>query len=202
MSSKLRIHGASVFDGSGAPAEQADVVVEGDRIAAVGASPGTGGDLEIDAIGLALAPGFIDVHTHDDFATFLYPDMGFKLRGGVTTCVVGNCGFGPAPFAEACSLASAFTPGLELDPYVGFRGYFERLEHTQPGANIAVLAGHGTIRLAVLQHRGARRARNDPDGGARGGRARPERGRLRGDESDLARSHRRRGARDLDGAHL
>jgi N-acyl-D-aspartate/D-glutamate deacylase len=143
----LRICGAQVFDGSGAPAIHADVLLEGDRIAGVG---GAGGGRELDASGLALAPGFIDVHSHDDFAALLHPDMQFKLRGGVTTSVVGNCGFGPAPFAEARRLTGALTPGLEPDPYEGVRGYFEQLEQTRPGTNIAVLAGHGTIRMAAM----------------------------------------------------
>ncbi len=144
------IRGARIFDGGGGPALEADLAIADDRVASIGALEGATAPREVDAGGLALSPGFIDVHTHDDFAALVHPAMGFKLRGGVTSCVVGNCGFGPAPFAEARALAEAFTPRLELDPYDGFRGYFERLEDTRPGANIGVLAGHGTIRLAVL----------------------------------------------------
>jgi len=146
----ILIHGAQMFDGTGAPPEPADLAIEGDRIAAVGTVENATAAVELGGAGLAVAPGFIDVHTHDDFAALLYPDMGFKLRGGVTTCIVGNCGFGPAPFAEACTLAAAFHPGLDLPPWDGFRGYVERLEHAPRGVHIGVLAGHGTIRLAVL----------------------------------------------------
>ena len=71
----LRICGAHVFDGTGAPARHADVLVEGDRVVSVGALGGAKGGRELDASGLALAPGFIDVHTHDDFAALLHPDM-------------------------------------------------------------------------------------------------------------------------------
>ncbi len=146
----LRICGAHVFDGTGAPARHADVLVEGDRVVSVGALGGAKGGRELDASGLALAPGFIDVHTHDDFAALLHPDMAFKLRGGVTTCVVGNCGFGPAPFDEARRLTGALTPGLTPDPYEGVRGYFEQLQRAHPGTNVAALAGHGTIRMAAM----------------------------------------------------
>ncbi len=144
------IRGAQLFDGTGSPARGADLGIEGERLAAVGSLDAATAALELDASGQAVAPGFIDVHTHDDFAALVVPDMGFKLRGGVTTCVVGNCGFGPAPFAEARAMAEAFTPGLSLAPYDGTRGYLERVEETEPGVNIAALAGHGTIRLAVL----------------------------------------------------
>jgi N-acyl-D-amino-acid deacylase len=82
----LIIRGAHVYDGRGTPGFDADIAVDGDRIAAVGeCGPGR---RELDATNLSLAPGFIDVHTHDDFAAVLYPDMSFKVRGGVTTCVV------------------------------------------------------------------------------------------------------------------
>ena len=155
----LLIRGAQIYDGTGAPAVAGDVATRGDHIAALGRIADARAGVELDGRGLALAPGFIDVHTHDDFAALLYPDMGFKLRGGVTTCIVGNCGFGAAPFAEARSLASAFHPSLELPPWEGFRGYLERVAAARPGVHIGALAGHGTIRMAVLGT-----ARRPPDG--------------------------------------
>ena len=90
------IREVEVDDGTGSPPFVADVAIAGDRIAAVGAVS-AGGRETLAGKGLALAPGFIDVHTHDDFAALRHPDMAFKLAGGVTTCIVGNCGFGPAP---------------------------------------------------------------------------------------------------------
>ncbi len=144
------IRGARVVDGTGGPSREVDVGVAGERIASVGAPGNATAREEIDACGLALAPGFIDVHTHDDFAALVHPDMGFKLRGGVTTCIVGNCGFGPAPFAEAVALAEALTPGIAIEPFDGFRGYVDRVAEVRPGANIGVLAGHGTLRLAAI----------------------------------------------------
>ena len=141
--------GATVFDGDGGPAVTADVAVDGDRIAEVG-SIAAAGSRDVDAEGLALAPGFIDVHTHDDFAAMLHPDMAFKSIGGVTTCVVGNCGMGAAPRDAASALSQAFHPGATLPEYDGFTGYFARLDEQPPGVNVAALAGHGTIRLDAM----------------------------------------------------
>ena len=81
------VRGATVVDGTGAPGRVADVVVSGDRIEAVGEVDRPAGQTVVDGAGMVLSPGFIDTHTHDDFAAVLYPDMGFKVQGGVTTCV-------------------------------------------------------------------------------------------------------------------
>ncbi len=142
--------GAEVYDGAGNAAQTADVGVQNDRIAAIGSLDGSTGALDIDANGLALCPGFIDVHTHDDFAALAHPDMAFKSRGGVTTCIVGNCGFGAAPFAEATDMLGRLTPSLEVPQYVGHAGYAEAVNAARPGVNIGVLAGHGTIRMAAV----------------------------------------------------
>jgi len=145
----LVIREATLYDGSGAPPAVADLAVDGDRIAAVGAAPGPARST-LDGRGLALAPGFIDVHTHDDFAAVVHPDMAFKLEGGVTSCVVGNCGFGAAPHAAAAAMAKTLHPKLTLPEWRGYAGYMHRLEAHAPGVNIGVLVGHGTARLAAM----------------------------------------------------
>lgn len=132
-----------IVDGTGAPGVVGTVTVDGDRIAAVEPTGGTGA-------GPVLAPGFIDSHTHDDLAVVLHPDMGFKVQGGVTTCVVGNCGLGAAPFPVASLMWSAFHPGHEVDPWEGYAGYLARLDDEPPAVNVAALVGHGTVRGAVL----------------------------------------------------
>jgi N-acyl-D-amino-acid deacylase len=146
----LVIRDAMLFDGTGAPPVQADVAIEGDRVASVRAS-GQDARKTIDARGLALAPGFIDVHTHDDFAAIAHPDMAFKLTGGVTSCVVGNCGFGAAPHAAAAVMAKTLHPKLQLPEWQGTAGYMGLLEAQAPGVNIGVLVGHGTARLAAMR---------------------------------------------------
>lgn len=144
------IRGATVYDGSGEAAYVADVGVERDKISAISSLDDGHADVEIDAAGLALAPGFIDVHTHDDFAAIAQRDMSFKTRGGVTTCIVGNCGFGAAPFDSAIKTLAALTPNLQIPAYEGHAGYAALLDAQPPGVNIGVLAGHGTLRKACV----------------------------------------------------
>ncbi len=139
----------AVYDGTGAPPVTTDVALQEGRIAAVGAVAGSARET-LDGRGLALAPGFIDVHTHDDFAALIHPDMAFKLSGGVTTCIVGNCGFGAAPHAAAAVMAKTMHPAADLPAWSGYGGYMARLEAQPPGVNIGVLAGHGTARLAAM----------------------------------------------------
>src|ERR1700730_13219843 len=146
----LLVRGATVYDGTGGPARVADVAVTAGRIEAVGdlsaAHPGT----EIAAGGLALAPGFIDVHSHDDFAVFLMPEMDFKVAQGVTTDVVGNCGLGAAPFAAAqpsLPLSGADHRRETLPPWSTYAEYLDAVDADPPSLNVAALIGHGTIRL-------------------------------------------------------
>src|SRR5258705_10780111 len=97
MSWSRLVRKGTVVDGSGAPARAADVAVEGGRIAAVG--PGLAGEAErgIDAKGLMVAPGFIDIHSHSDLVYDKCPSAEAKGGQGVTTAGVGMCGFSPAP---------------------------------------------------------------------------------------------------------
>src|SRR5437868_11245281 len=91
------LRGGEVVDGSGRPRRRADVAIAGDRIAEVGAVGKVAGAREIDVSGKIVAPGFIDVHTHDDRALFAAPDMAAKASQGVTTVITGNCGISLAP---------------------------------------------------------------------------------------------------------
>src|SRR5262249_18549970 len=91
------IRGGLVIDGTGAPGRVADVVVADGRIATIEAQSGRAARKEIDARGRVVAPGFIDIHTHSDFTLPLNPRAESKIRQGVTTEVVGNCGFSAAP---------------------------------------------------------------------------------------------------------
>ena len=156
------IREVEVYDGTGAAPSVADVAIAGDRIAAVGGFTGSGRET-VDGRGLALAPGFIDVHTHDDLAAIKHADMAFKLQGGVTTCIVGNCGFGAAPFDAAFGPGSVLGKALGsvAEPWVGYRGYVATLERNPPGTNIGVLIGHGTARLAAMGN--ANRAPTPPE---------------------------------------
>ncbi len=146
----LVLRGATIYDGTGGPPLVADVSIAGDRIHQVGGVIESTGVPEVDLSGLSLSPGFIDTHTHDDFAVLLHPDMAFKVCGGVTTCIVGNCGMGAAPHRQATRVAESFHPDAELPVWEGFGGYFDQLEAHPASVNVAVLMGHGTIRAAAM----------------------------------------------------
>ena len=87
-----------VVDGTGRPAIAADLAIAGERIAKIGSLQGETAALDIDARGLVASPGFIDVHTHDDAALIVRPQMTAKLTQGVTTVIGGNCGISGAPY--------------------------------------------------------------------------------------------------------
>ena len=145
----LVVRGGTVFDGTGAPGVVADVAVAADRIVAVGAVAEQG-SVEIDARGMAVSPGFIDVHSHDDFAVLLDPAMPFKVMQGVTTDVVGNCGSGVVPYEAAVRRFSRIHPGAFPPAWTGFGQYLERVQEAGPSLNIAVLMGHGSLRAGAM----------------------------------------------------
>ncbi len=147
----LVIRNASVLDGTGAPAFEADVVVRGGRIAEVG-SAGADGREEIDAGGQTLAPGFVDTHTHDDGALLRYPGMEFKLAQGCTSVVIGNCGFSAAPRrpgAAGTPADAGLFSGMDAD-WTDLAGYFQALERVRPAVNTSALVGHNTMRQMVM----------------------------------------------------
>jgi N-acyl-D-amino-acid deacylase len=147
----LRIRNATIYDGSGAVPVNGDLALVDGRIAAVGDCDGTAAE-EFDATGLALAPGFIDVHTHDDRLLLAAPAMTPKLSQGVTTVVVGNCGISLAPLG-----ARRAVPPLNLvadddaaQRFASFAAYFAALEASPPALNCAALVGHTTLRVATM----------------------------------------------------
>jgi N-acyl-D-amino-acid deacylase len=153
----LVIRGASIYDGSGSPPIKGDVAINGDRIGAVGAVEG-GSSREIDARGRAVAPGFIDVHSHDDFAVFITPEMEFKTMQGVTTDVVGNCGLGSSPYRTATSMFASMRNSGSVPTWEGYAGYLDTIDRNPPSLNVAVLVGHGSIRHGAMGN-----AKREPD---------------------------------------
>jgi len=147
---KTLFSGGEVVDGTGAPSRVADVLVTDGVIEAVDPNLSGKGSDEIDITGLTLTPGFIDTHTHDDFAVLLHPDMAFKVRGGVTSVIVGNCGMGAAPHRPAVATAQSFHPGSDLPVWAGYGGYLDLIQEQPAALNVAVLMGHGTIRSGAM----------------------------------------------------
>ena len=148
----LLIRGGDVVDGTGAPARQADVAVRGGRIVAI--EPGLAGPARrvIDASGHVVAPGFIDVKTHSDFALPLYPRAQSRVHQGVTTELVGSCGFTAAPvpagrLAAVSDYLAGMAPGYAFRE-TGFAEYVESFPATS--VNVAMQVGHNTVRVAVM----------------------------------------------------
>jgi N-acyl-D-amino-acid deacylase len=151
----LLIRGGLLVDGTGTTPRPADVGVLGDRILAVGdlsAVETSDVGLVIEAIGLVVAPGFIDPHGHSDGSLFVDGALASHLRQGFTTQVSGNCGFGLAPLTPIGRGAiDVELAALRLTPkWQTFAEYLDAVDATPLGPNVAILAGHGTIRAAVL----------------------------------------------------
>lgn len=142
------IKNAVIYNGSGDQSFIADVAIKGKYITAIGTLTGTAA-VTINANNRALAPGFIDVHTHDDIAVLCCPDMDFKVMQGVTTEIIGNCGDGVAPF-QANQILRLWYPQANLPPYDDYASYVRALKNNPPSLNIAFLVGHGTLRSFVM----------------------------------------------------
>ena len=154
MAWSLLIRNGTVVDGSGAPARAADVAVEGDRIAPSGTGAGRRADRVIDAKGLMVAPGFIDIHSHSDLVYDKCPGAESKVRQGVTTEVVGMCGFSPAPVAPGrADLVQEWAGGIGGKIPITWNTFGEYLDHLRalgPTVNIVQFVGHGALRLAAV----------------------------------------------------
>lgn len=145
------IRGADLIDGSGAPRRRADLAVRGDRIIAIGQLDGMPAGRRIDAQGRALAPGFIDVHGHDDLMFVEKPALPWKTSQGITTVVVGNCGVSGAPAPRPGNTAAALALLGETPLFADMAAYLAELERLQPMINVAALVGHANLRLAVME---------------------------------------------------
>ena len=148
----LLIRGAIVIDGTGGAPRSADVAVRDGRISAVAARRSDTASREVDGNGCVLAPGFIDIHTHSDFTLPLNPLAEAKIRQGVTTEIVGNCGFSVAPalpgkaelLADYLSASAPWLPFAETD----FAGYMDSWPAI--AVNTVMQVGHNTLRLMAM----------------------------------------------------
>ena len=148
----LVIDAARVIDGSGGASRAADVAIDGDRIVEVGDCSEYRAQCRVDARGLALAPGFIDSHTHDDLAALKTPDLEFKISQGVTTVIAGNCGLSIAPLDPGDVLPAPY-PLLGAPAefrYPSVEAYVDALRQQPCATNLALLAGHSNLRLAAM----------------------------------------------------
>ena len=142
------IRGATLLDGSGAPAQRLDLAIEGDRIAAIGPDLRLQASATVDADGLCLSPGFIDSHTHDDLAVIRDPAMTPKITQGVTTVIVGNCGISASPVTLRGTLPDPMNL-LGAAPefrFPTFTAYAAAVSAAHPAVNVAALIGHTALR--------------------------------------------------------
>ncbi len=166
----LVIRGGTVVDGTGAPARTADVAIDGDRIVEVGRVDSTG-RREVDADGLLVTPGFVDIHTHYDGQVTWDPLLTPSCWHGVTTVVMGNCGVGFAPVEPSrrewiVELMEGVEdiPGAALSAGIrwswsSFPEYLDMLDRESLALDVGTQVPHGAVRAFVMGERGAR---NEP----------------------------------------
>jgi N-acyl-D-amino-acid deacylase len=165
MAHDLLIRNGTVFDGTGAAGARADVAVDGDRVTAVGDLADEVGENSIDATGLVVSPGFVDIHTHFDAQLFWDPLATSSSWHGVTTVLMGNCGIGfaPAGHGAAAKLAQMMESVEDIPreailgslpwTWTTFPEYLDAVEQVRPALNVAGMVGHCAMRYHVMGER-------------------------------------------------
>lgn len=153
----LLIRNGLVLDGTGTPARRADLGLVGDRIVAIEPGGIEAGDVPaLDAAGLVVAPGFIDIHTHSDATLLADGAAESQLLQGVTTEVIGNCGHSCAPATRPDRVAERIfgrNAGFAIR-WRSFGEYLDTMQAARPAVNVAALVGHGTLRLCTMEDPG------------------------------------------------
>jgi N-acyl-D-amino-acid deacylase len=152
MSATILIRNGTIIDGTGRSGIAGDVAIDGGRIVALGPSLTADADKVIDAGGLTVAPGFIDIKTHSDFVLPINPKAESKVRQGVTTEIIGHCGFSVAPVLPGKTqlLADYLSGGAPWLPFkeMSFPEYLDTFPAV--AVNTGMLVGHNTLRLMVM----------------------------------------------------
>lgn len=147
------IKNGTIIDGTGAPGRKLDLAVKGDKIACIGGvEPPESCPTVIDATGLVVAPGFIDIHSHSDFLCLVSPGSESKVLDGVTTEMCGNCGSSPFPLSKETlerKQEGYDKYGLVID-WRDADGFFRRVESEPGSINRGFLVGHSSIRDFVI----------------------------------------------------
>lgn len=141
-----------IVDGSGDPVFKQDVAIKGDRIVAIGNLRDFSAKHVIDATGLILSPGFIDVHTHDDLELLRNPRMINKISQGVTSVIIGNCGISASPYESETIPPDPINLLGKTDEFLyrSLQDYIDQYAHFRPYLNAAALVGHTSLRAQVM----------------------------------------------------
>ena len=152
----IKIINGVIIDGSGKDAYKADLGITGDKITKIGDLSNEDAKTTIDAKGQAVSPGFIDMHTHSDMSLVYDRNASSRIRTGVTTDVIGNCGIGVAPVKEenkqllldylGTRIVGSMPVKLELK-WDSYESYIEYMEEKPPAVNVAPLLAQGPIRI-------------------------------------------------------
>ena len=148
----LVIRHGTLFDGTGGPPRTGDIAITGDRISAIGQVAATG-TVEIDARGMAVAPGFIDIHSHADLSLLVNPRAESRVRQGVTLEVVGQDGSSIGPWSDGLFEYTRDRYRQSYDVEIDFRdigGFLDRIDRERPAVSVATMVGHGTVRGYVI----------------------------------------------------
>lgn len=140
----LVVRGGTVFDGLGNPGNEADVAISNGRVAAIARRIAERGAFEIDARGLAVAPGFVDIHSHGDGTLWDDPRAESLIRQGITTIVVGQDGGSRAP------LDPTDGPDDPRRQFPSFTELWAAIDELRPAANVASMVGLGSIRASII----------------------------------------------------
>jgi len=156
MTFDVLIRRGTIIDGSGQPGFIGDVAVSGDRITAIGSLVGAEAAQVVNATGLVVCPGFIDIHTHSDLTLLRDGRATSKVCQGVTTELVGHCGFSAFPLLpgtpqERTEIERGLLMGAGLQAtWHDLAGYLGQVARTPPAVNVGSLVGHGTVRSAIV----------------------------------------------------
>ena len=148
----LVIRGGTIYDGTAAPPRSADIAIDGDRIVQIGRGLPAGAT-EIDARGMAVAPGFIDIHSHADLSLLVNPRAESRVRQGVTLEVVGQDGSSIGPWSNGVFELTRDRYRRDFDVEIDFRdigGFLDRIDRERPAVSVASMIGHGNIRGLVV----------------------------------------------------
>lgn len=149
---EIVIRNGTVIDGTGGPVRHVDIAVADGRIVTVGQVPNVPEAVEIDADGLTVTPGFIDIHSHSDYTLLVDPRAVSSIVQGVTLEVIGNCGWGCQPIIDP-ALSKEIIYGFDGSVDLSWRStgdYLETLQAARPAVNVATLVPNGQLRLASV----------------------------------------------------